>query len=225
MGGDGPRASTAAAPRRWGPDAGQGVPGRAPGGGPLCLTDGVQEYAPALLTHCGQGVQPPRRPDKGPVPKPRWRPQPGLLSAQGLKTVRRRRLVLVSQRGLCGTREAVQQVLAAPGWHRNTALGERLNRTIPQHGAAVGRRVATLGPGEDGGRQPRAVYHGSYKFCLPPTRVRQPLPQPRRPNGSGAAQQGQPWPPALAAGLTDRVGPRREVRRFRVPPWPQPGQG
>src|SRR5262249_25350073 len=44
----------------------------APDCAPLFLTDGVREYMTALLTHYGQWVQPPRRQDKGPHPKPRW---------------------------------------------------------------------------------------------------------------------------------------------------------
>src|SRR6202008_4783077 len=40
----------------------------APGCVPLFLTDGFKEYATALLTHCGQWVQPSRRQDKGPHP-------------------------------------------------------------------------------------------------------------------------------------------------------------
>ena len=64
----------------------------------------------ALLTHFGPWVQPPRRQDKGPAPKPRWMPLPGLLSAQVIKTVRRRRLVRVRHRVVFGTLEAVQQV-------------------------------------------------------------------------------------------------------------------
>jgi len=51
----------------------------APDGVPLFLTDGFTEYATALLTHCGQWVQPPRRQDQGPHPKPRWLPLPQLL--------------------------------------------------------------------------------------------------------------------------------------------------
>jgi hypothetical protein len=82
----------------------------APGCVPLCLTDGFKEYATALLTHCGQWVQPPRRQDKGPAPKPRWMPLPGLRYAQVIKTVRRRRLVRVRHRVVFGTLEAVQQV-------------------------------------------------------------------------------------------------------------------
>src|SRR5262245_22452603 len=41
---------------------------------PLCLTDGLKEYGTALLTHFGSWIQPARRRDKGPLPKPRWMP-------------------------------------------------------------------------------------------------------------------------------------------------------
>src|SRR4029453_12492122 len=113
----------------------------APDCAPLFLTDGLREYLTALLTHSGSWVQPSRRQDKGPPPKPRWMPLPQWLSAQGVKTVRRRRLVRVRHRVVFGTLAAVQQVLAACGWQINTAFIERLNLTIRQHVAAVGRRV------------------------------------------------------------------------------------
>src|SRR5712691_10470118 len=48
----------------------------APDCAPLFLTDGFRQYMTALLTHYGQWVQPPRRQDKGPTPKPRWMPVP-----------------------------------------------------------------------------------------------------------------------------------------------------
>jgi len=51
----------------------------APGCVPLFLTDGLKEYTTALLTHCGQWVQPPRQRAQGPAPKPRWVPLPQLL--------------------------------------------------------------------------------------------------------------------------------------------------
>jgi hypothetical protein len=94
----------------------------APDCAPLFLTDGFREYLTALLTHYGHWVQLPRRQDKGPAPKPRWMPLPGLLYAQVVKTVRRRRLVRVSHRVVFGSLEAVQQVLAACGWQINTAF-------------------------------------------------------------------------------------------------------
>src|SRR6266436_3723718 len=112
----------------------------APGCVPLFLTDGFKEYATALLTHCGQWVQLPRRQATGPAPKPRWMPRPQLLYAQVIKTVRRRVVF--------GTLETVNAVLAPLGCQINTAFIERLNLTIRQHVAAVGRRVSALCKGE-----------------------------------------------------------------------------
>ena len=197
----------------------------APDCAPLFLTDGFREYMTALLTHYGQWVQPPRRQSTGPMPKPRWMPLPGLLYAQVVKTVRRRRLVDVTHRVVFGTLEAVNHVLAPLGWQINTAFVERINLTIRQHVAAVGRRVSTLCKGEDGLRQQLALYHVYYNFCLPHASVRQPLPQPVPTHGTGSATQWRPRTPAMAAGLADHVWPLREVLLFRVPPWPQPAEG
>jgi hypothetical protein len=51
----------------------------APGGVPAWFRDGFKGSLPAMLGHFGLGVHPERRPDKGPGPKPRWMPLPGLL--------------------------------------------------------------------------------------------------------------------------------------------------
>ena len=193
----------------------------APGCLPLFITDGFKEYMSALLSHFGYWVQPPRRQATGPAPAPRWMPLPELLYAQVIKTTRRRRLVRVSHRAVFGTFEAVQQVLAACGWQINTSFVERLNLTIRQHVAAIGRRVSTLCKGEEGLAQQLALYHGYYNFCLPHGSVRQPLSQPVPTNGTGSAKQWRPCTPAMAAGLTDHVWTLKEVP-YRVPPWPQP---
>ena len=194
----------------------------APGCVPLFLTDGFKAYTTALLTHDGQWVQPARWRAQGPMPKPRWVPLPGLLSAQVVKTVRRRRLVDVQHRIVFGTLGAVQQVLAVHGWQSNTAFIERVNLTIRQHVAAVGRRVSTLCKHEAGLRQQLALYQVYDNFCLPHAGLRQTLPQPEPTHGTGSARQGRPQTPAMAAGLTDHVWTLREVLLFRVPPWPQP---
>ena len=189
---------------------------------PVFLTDGFQEYITALLTHFGHWVQPKRRQIKGPLPKPRWMPLPQLLYAQVIKVTRRRRLVEVTPRVVFGTKAAVEQVLAVCGWQINTAFIERVNLSIRQHVAAVGRRVMTLCKGEDGLRQQLALYHTYYNFCLPHASLRQPLPEPEPTNSNGSAKRWQPRTPAMAAGLTDHVWTLREVLLFRVPPWPQP---
>jgi IS1 family transposase len=187
----------------------------APDCAPLFMTDGFREYMTALLTHYGQWVQPARQRAQGPAPKPRWMPRPGLLYAQVVKTMRRRRLVRVQHRVVFGTLEAIQQVLAARGWQMNTAFIERVNLSIRQHVAAVGRRVPTLCKGEEGLRQQLVLYHVYYNFCLPHATLRQPLPQPVPTHGMGSAKMWQPHTPAMAAGLTNKVWSLREVLLFR----------
>jgi hypothetical protein len=200
----------------------QVVPVLAPAGVPRCLTDGCKAYPTALLGHGGQGVQLPRRQAPGPASQPRWMPLSGLLSAPGVQTVRRQRLGRGQPRGVCGTLEAVPPVLAGCGWQINTACIERVNRSLRQHVAAVGRRVPTRGQGEDGLRQQLVLYQVSSHFCWPHASGRQPLPQPAPTNGTGSAQRWRPCTPARAAGLTDRVWTLSEVWLYRGPPGPQP---
>jgi transposase-like protein/IS1 family transposase len=194
----------------------------APGCVPLCLTDGLKDYGTALLTHFGYWVQPERRQDTGPLPKPRWMPLPALLYAQVVKSYRRRRLVGVKHRVVFGTLERVEQVLSACGRKINTAFVERLNLDIRQRVAAVGRRVNTLCQGADGLQYQLVLFQVYHNFVLPHASLRQALAEPIPTHGSGSAKVWRPCTPAMAAGLTDHVWSLQEVLMFRVPPWPQP---
>jgi hypothetical protein len=62
------------------------------------------------------------------VPKPRWMPLPGLLSAQVLKQYRRKRIGGVKHRVVFGTREAVEQAL---GLCRKVCSGGREGAVAP----------------------------------------------------------------------------------------------
>jgi hypothetical protein len=198
------------------------VTGRlAPGCVPLLLTDGLKDYATALLTHCGSWMQPERRQDKGPMPKPRWMPLPVLRYAQVVKSYRRRRLVGVTHRVVFGTRLTIEQVLAACGWTINTAFIARLNLDIRQRVAAIGRRVNTLCQGEAGVRDQLTLFQVYHNFVLPHASLRQPLAAPLATNGRGSAKRWRPCTPAMAAGITDHVWSLKEVLCYRVPPWPQ----
>jgi hypothetical protein len=195
--------------------------GLAPGCIPLWLTDGHRDDTMAFVAHWGDWVQPERQRERGPAPTPRWVPLPEWLSAQVGQSSRRRRLVGVNYRVVCGTLERVQQVLSACGHKINTAFVERLNLDIRQRGAAGGRRVNTLCQGEDGVRQQLVVSQVSDNFCLPHASLRQPLLVPEPTNGRGSAKRWRPCTPAMAAGLTDHVWSLQEVLLYRVPPWPQ----
>ena len=194
----------------------------APGWVPLFLTDGLKEYATALLTHWGHWIHPERRQDKGPMPKPRWMPLPQLRYAQVVKSYRRRRIVGVKHRVVFGTQLAIEQVLAACGWTINTAFVERLNLALRQHVAAIGRRVNTLCRGTDGLQYQLVLFQVYYNFVLPHASLRQLLLIPEATPGRGAARVGWPCTPAMAAGVTDHVWSLKDVLLYRVPPWPQP---
>jgi IS1 family transposase len=194
----------------------------APGCIPLFLTDGLKDYATALLTHFGQWMHPERRQAKGPRPQPRWMPLPALRYAQVVKSYRRRRLVGVTHRVVFGTRLAIERALARCGWTINTAFVERLNLDIRQRVAAIGRRVNTLCQGEAGLRDQLVLFQVYHNFVLPHASLRQPLPAPEVTNGRGSAQRWRLCTPAMAAGLTAHVWTLKEVLLYRVPPWPQP---
>src|SRR5919204_1056750 len=191
----------------------------APGCVPLCLTDGLKDYATAILAHFGHWIQPERRQDKGPLPKPRWMPLPALLYAQVVKSYRRRRLVGVKHRVVFGTQLAIEQALARCGWTINTAFVERLNLDLRQRVAAIGRRVNTLCQGEAGLRDQLVLFQVYHNFVLPHASLRQPLPAPAGTNGRGSAKVWRPCTPAMAAGLTDHIWSLKEVLLYRVPPW------
>src|SRR3989442_10564107 len=150
-------------------------------------------------------MQPERRQDTGPMPKPRWMPLPALLYAQVVKSYRRRRIVGVTHRVVFGTQLAIEQVLARCGWTINTAFIERLNLDIRQRVAAVGRRVNTLCQGEAGLRDQLVLFHIYHNFVVPHASLRQPLLIPEPTNGCGSVKGLQPIKPALAAGVTDHV--------------------
>jgi len=177
----------------------------APGYVPLFLTDGFKEYRTAILAHFGSWMQPERRQDRGPMPKPRWMPLPALLYAQVVKSYRRRRLVGVKHRVVFGTQLAIEQVLAACGWTINTAFVERLNLDIRQRVAAIGRRVNTLCQGEASLRDQLILFQVYHNFVLPHASLRQPLAEPMATKGRGSAKVWRPSTPAMAAGLTDHV--------------------
>jgi IS1 family transposase len=194
----------------------------APGCVPLFLSDGYAHYLTAIVTHFGRWVQPPRRQARGSAPKPRWMPLPALLYAQAVKTMRRRRLVEVKHRVVFGTQRAIEQVLATYGWHINTAFVERLNLSLRQRVAAMGRRSATPCKNQDGLRQQLVLFLVYHNFVLPHASLRQALAEPLLTNGTGSAKVWRPCTPAMAAGLTDHVWSLREVLSYRGPPWPQP---
>ena len=194
----------------------------APGCVPLFLSDGNPNYLPAIVSHFGHWVQPPRHQARGPAPKPRWMPLPELLYAQVVKTMRRRRIVAVKRHVVIGTQAAVDQVLAAYGWLINTSFVERLNLSLRQRVVGIRRRSASPCKSGEGLSHQLVLFQVYHNFVLPHASLRQAFAEPIPTNGSGSAKVWQQRTPAMAAGLSDHVWSLKEVLLYRVPPWPQP---
>ena len=151
----------------------------APGCVPLFLTDGLKDYATALLTHFGSldatRAAPGQRPDAQTAMDAAAR---AALRASGEVVpapAHRGRQAPRGVRHPAGHR-------AGPGdvWldHQH-AFVERLNLDIRQRVAAIGRRVNTLCQGEAGLRDQLALFQVYHNFVLPHASLRQPLLIPR----------------------------------------------
>lgn len=133
-------------------------------------------------------------------------------------------MVKVTCRVVYGTLDRVEAILEQTGVGKviNTAFIERVNLSIRQGVAALGRKVLSLAKTDQGLTNQLSLWRAYYNFCLPHTALRIPLPQPQPTKGSGSLKKWQQRSPAMAAGLTNHVWPMAELLLFRVPPHPQP---
>jgi hypothetical protein len=129
-----------------------------------------------------------------------------LVYGQVLKRYRRRRVVAVTRRMLCGTVRQLATDLQPPGLsgRLNTAFVERLNLTVRQSVAALSRRTWATAQ-----TTPALLLHlewwrGYYHFVRPHRGLRVPLLQPQARGGRRHPQRYRARTPAMAAGLTTR---------------------
>jgi hypothetical protein len=93
---------------------------------------------------------------------------------------------------VCGTRLAIEQVLATCGWTINPSLVERLHRDIRPRVAAIGRRGNTVCQGEAGWRDQWTLCQVSHHCVVPHASLRQPLLIPQPTKGRGSAKGWRP---------------------------------
>jgi IS1 family transposase len=168
----------------------------APGCVPLITSDGLRAYFYAITAHFGQWISTGRR--------RQWQVAPTLLYGQVQKGYRRRRLVRIRYRVLCGTAARLHTELQHLGLsgRLTTAFIERLNLTVRQSVPALARGTWSTAQTASGLLLQVHWWQGYYHFCRSHHALRLPLPQPQSRGGRRPLQHYSARTPAMAAGLT-----------------------
>jgi IS1 family transposase/transposase-like protein len=165
---------------------------------PAFSSDGLRLYYYALTAHFGQWATVGRRQV--------WQVAESLVYGQVQKIYRRRRLVRVNYRVLCGTATQLRVALQALGLsgRLNTAFVERANLTIRHGVSALARRTWATAQTRPGLQGQIDWWRGYYHFVRPHHALRIALPEPRLREGRREPQRYRACTPAMAAGLTTR---------------------
>jgi hypothetical protein len=186
---------------------------------PFFTSDQLPHYQTALLHTYGQWDQPQRQGKRGPHPKPRRRPLPGLLYAQVVKKRQKGRLVEVGTKVIFGDPNTIADALAtSPVSHTiNTSFVERDNLTQRQSNRRLTRRTNGFSKEITWFEKQLWLSLAYYHLVLPHHSLRQPQAAPEPTRGTGSPRCWKPVTPALAAGLTDHVWTTSELLSYRVP--------
>ncbi len=184
-----------------------------PDGMPIFSSDGLKLYFYALTAHFGHWASPVG------THRPVWEITAGFLYTQVIKIHRRRRLVKVVQRMLCGKPEILSARLKALGLSGkiNTAFIERVNLTIRQGVAFLERR--TWGTAQF---SPELAIHlqwwrGYYHFVRYHESLRVKLSELIQRKGKQASCRYRSRTPSMAAGLTKRRWSVLELISYPLP--------
>jgi hypothetical protein len=168
-------------------------------------------------------VDTPRQHALGRPPKPRWQALPELLYAQVVEQRIKGRVVRVTKRAIFGSLTALEAALQLSGVSQvvTTSFIERLNLTIRQHVAALGRKVSGIAKTVAGLQGQLSLARAYHNFCLPHASLRQALAQSVPTLGTGSPRKWQARTPGMAAGVTTHVWRMEELLLYRIPPWRQ----
>lgn len=186
---------------------------------PVLTSDQLPHYVQAILQVFGRWVQPKRKGNRGPHPKPRLEPPEELQYATVNKERRKGRVVSVTTQVIYGDEETIKARIAASmsGVKINTSFVERMNLTLRHLVSRLRRRGLTFSKKREFLAWHLHLAVAYYHFVRPHGSLRRRLPQPIPTRGNGSPKKWEPCTPAMAGGLTDHVWTMKELLTFRVP--------
>lgn len=182
-------------------------------GVPCFFSDGFSSYWAALLAIYHQVTPFPHTGKPGRPRGPILEPHPDLVYGQVIKQKVKGRLQAVKYRLVCGVTRFVTQRLAI-----STSLLERLNLTLRQHLAPLGRKSLGFCKEREQLRRRVVFFQAFYNFARPHRSLRLPLEEAAGGSPGLIRLRWQPRTPGMAAGLTEQVWTFRELLTVKFEP-------
>src|SRR6266849_11134260 len=182
-------------------------------GVPAFFSDGFTCYLAALIAAFHVVTTFTRTGKRGRPRKPRCAPHPDLVYGQLVKQKKQGKLLTLSTRVVLGAER-----LTHLGFTISTALVERVNLTLRQALAPLGRKTSSFCKDRERMRQRVVFFQAFYNGARPHMSLRQPLPLHERTRRGAICPRWQERTPAMAAGLTDHVWTFRELLTAKFEP-------
>jgi len=145
--------------------------------------------------------------------KPVCAPHPDLISGQLVKQKKHGKLLTLSTRVVLGAER-----LTHLGLTISTALVERVNLTLRQALAPLGRKTSSFCKDRERLRQRVVFFQAFYNVARPHMSLRRPLPLHERTRHGAICPRWRECTPAMATGLTDHVWTFRELLTAKFEP-------
>jgi IS1 family transposase len=182
-------------------------------GVPCFFSDGFSSYWPALLATYHQLKAFARTGKRGRPRQPILEPHPDLVYGQVIKQKVKGRLKALKYRLVCGASRFAHLRLAL-----STSLLERLNLTLRQHLAPLGRKSLSFCKEREQLQRRVTFFQAFYNFARPHRSLRGPLSEPAPIPQGLIRPKWCPCTPGMAAGLTDHVWTFRELLTIKFEP-------
>jgi len=183
---------------------------------PLLMSDALPHYIRAVLQVFGVWIQPQRKGQRGPFPKPRQVPPEGLQYATVHKKREKGRVVSITTQIVYGNKHKIETLLESLGQKINTSFVERVHLTLRHLVSRLHRKTLCFSK-----KRKYLVHHlhlalAYYHFGRYHAGLRVKLPEPIPTRGNGSPQKWQQRTPAMAAGLTDHRWSMEELLMYPV---------
>ena len=180
---------------------------------PAFFSDGFTCYLAALIAafHVVTTFAPTGK--RGRPRKPVCAPHPDLVYGQLVKQKQHGKLLTLSTRVVLGAER-----LTHLGLTISTALVERVNLTLRQALAPLGRKTSSFCKDRERLRQRVVFFQAFYNVARPHMSLRQPLPLHERIHHGAICPRWRACTPAMAAGVTDHVWTFRELLTTKFEP-------